>query len=81
MVSHCGEMSRTSRTAPEGQLVLEWVYGYKGHHCRNNVFYTGDGEIVYFVAGVGIVQDAKKKIQRFFLGHNDDIMRYLTTAL
>lgn len=64
------------KTAPKSQLRLEWVYGYRGHQCRNNLYYTSNKEIVYFAAGVGIVYNFKEHKQRFFLGHNDDIIRY-----
>lgn len=63
------------RTAPRGQLRLEWVYGYRGHQCRNNLYYTAGKEVVYFVAGVGVVYNTREHSQRFFLGHNDDIIR------
>ena len=62
------------RTAPPSQLRLEWVYGYRGNQARNNLVYTASGEVVYFVAGVGIVHNSQNKKQRFFLGHNDDIL-------
>lgn len=62
------------KTAPTSQLRLEWVYGYRGHQCRNNLFYTGTKEVVYFVAGVGIVYNPRENKQRFFLGHDDDIL-------
>ncbi|CAH3196152.1 unnamed protein product [Porites evermanni] len=64
----------TDRTAPTSSLKLEWVYGYRGHQCRNNLYYTGAKEIVYFVAGVGVVYNTRDNSQRFFLGHNDDII-------
>lgn len=66
----------TDKTAPESHLRLEWVYGYRGHQCRNNLFYTASGEVVYFVAGVGVVYSVAEKKQRFYLGHSDDIIRY-----
>ncbi|XP_060573407.1 echinoderm microtubule-associated protein-like 6 [Ruditapes philippinarum] len=62
------------KTAPTSQLRLEWVYGYRGHQCRNNLFITGSKDIVYFVAGVGIVYNPRENKQRFFLGHDDDIL-------
>lgn len=62
------------RTAPKCQLRLEWVYGYRGHQVRSNLFYNESNEIVYFVAGVGIVHNYAEKKQRFFLGHDDDII-------
>ncbi|XP_039593751.1 echinoderm microtubule-associated protein-like 6 isoform X2 [Polypterus senegalus] len=62
------------RTAPRCQLRLEWVYGYRGHQCRNNLYYTAGKEVVYFVAGVGVVYNTREHTQKFFLGHNDDII-------
>jgi WD40 repeat protein len=63
-----------NRSPPDHQLRLEWVYGYRSHQCRNNLFYNKNGEVVYFVAGVGIVQNQQERKQRYFLGHNDDIL-------
>lgn len=68
-------MADRNRSPPESQLRLEWVYGYRGHQCRNNIFYTKEGEVVYFVAGVGVVLNLQERKQKFFLGHNDDILR------
>ncbi|XP_074434711.1 echinoderm microtubule-associated protein-like 6 isoform X3 [Larus michahellis] len=62
------------RTAPACQLRLEWVYGYRGHQCRNNLYYTAGKEVVYFVAGVGVIYNTREHSQKFFLGHNDDII-------
>ena len=62
------------KTAPATQLRLEWVYGYRGHQCRNNLFYTNKNEIVYFIAGVGVVLEPRYQKQRFFFGHDDDIL-------
>ncbi len=62
------------RTAPGCQLRLEWVYGYRGHQVRSNLFYNEAGDIIYFVAGVGIVHSYEKQSQAFFLGHDDDII-------
>uniref|UniRef100_A0A3Q2E4B0 EMAP like 6 n=1 Tax=Cyprinodon variegatus TaxID=28743 RepID=A0A3Q2E4B0_CYPVA len=64
----------TDRTAPGCRLRLDWVYGYRGHQCRNNLFYTAGKEVVYFVAGVGVVYNTREHSQRFYLGHNDDII-------
>ncbi|BFZ11617.1 hypothetical protein BsWGS_14656 [Bradybaena similaris] len=62
------------KTAPSCRLRLEWVYGYRGHQCRNNLYYTANKDVVYFVAGAGIVYSTREHKQRFFLGHNDDIV-------
>ena len=69
----------TDKSVPDSQLRLEWVYGYRGHQCRNNLYYTASGEVVYFVAGVGVVYNVAEKRQRFFLGHSDDIIRCVGT--
>jgi hypothetical protein len=68
-------MTESDRTAPKCQLRLEWVYGYRGHQVRSNLYYNKSNEIIYFVAGVGIVYNQESHKQRFFLGHDDDILR------
>ncbi|XP_028844275.1 echinoderm microtubule-associated protein-like 6 isoform X1 [Denticeps clupeoides] len=62
------------RTAPRCRLRLEWIYGYRGHQCRNNLYYTAGKELVYFVAGVGVVYATREHAQKFYLGHSDDII-------
>uniref|UniRef100_A0A4W6DSW6 EMAP like 6 n=1 Tax=Lates calcarifer TaxID=8187 RepID=A0A4W6DSW6_LATCA len=62
------------KTAPRCQLRLEWIHGYRGHQCRNNLYYTAGKEVVYFVAGVGVVYNTREHTQKFYLGHNDDII-------
>nr|XP_015828065.2 echinoderm microtubule-associated protein-like 6 isoform X1 [Nothobranchius furzeri] len=64
----------SDKTAPRCQLRLEWIHGYRGHQCRNNLFYTAGKELVYFVAGVGVVYNTREHTQKFYLGHNDDII-------
>ena len=47
---------------------------YRGYDCRNNLFYTQSNEIVYHVAAVGIVYKKENHTQRFYCGHDDDIL-------
>ena len=47
---------------------------YRGYDCRNNLFYAQSGEIIYHVAAVGIVYNKESHSQRFYLGHDDDIL-------
>lgn len=68
-------VNMSDRSAPGCRLRLDWVYGYRGHQCRNNLYYTAGKEVVYFVAGVGVVYNTREHSQRFYLGHNDDIIR------
>ncbi len=76
LVSKRMVIRETERTAPRSALRLEWVYGFRGHQCMNNVLYTANKSLVYFAAGVGIVQCIRDHKQRFFLGHDDDIISY-----
>jgi WD40 repeat protein len=63
-----------SSKVPSSSLSLEFVHGYRGHDCRDNLFYTATGELVYSAAAVGIVYNKKTHTQRFYLGHTDDII-------
>lgn len=47
---------------------------YRGFDCRNNLFYTQAGEVVYHVAAVAIIYNRLQHSQRFYLGHDDDIL-------
>ena len=47
---------------------------YRGYDCRNNLFYMQTGEIVYHIAAVGVVYNKQTHSQRFYLGHDDDIL-------
>lgn len=47
---------------------------YRGYDCRSNLFYTQTGEIVYHVAAIGIVYNRQQNTQRFYMGHDDDIL-------
>jgi len=65
---------------PPGGLVLEYAHGYQGRESygRHNVLYgrdprSGQGALIYHVAGVGVVCNVQDYSQRFFLEHNDDI--------
>ncbi|KAB7506598.1 Echinoderm microtubule-associated protein-like 1 [Armadillidium nasatum] len=60
-------------SAPGAKLKLEWVYGYRGRDCRNNVHLLPTGEIVYFVASVVVLYNVEEQSQRHYLGHTDDI--------
>ena len=62
---------------------LEHVYGYRAHDCRENIFYSNRGEVVYHSGCVGIVYSSESNTQRFLVddpttdavtGHTDDII-------
>lgn len=47
---------------------------YRGFDCRNNLFYTQTGEVVYHVAAVAVIYNRLQHSQRFYLSHDDDIL-------
>ena len=71
-------VTRSSK-APSAELELEHCYGYAGlENTAPNLFYLTTGEVVYYTAALGVVLDKdklekKKRCQRFFHGHDDDI--------
>ncbi|XP_033208456.1 echinoderm microtubule-associated protein-like 2 isoform X4 [Belonocnema kinseyi] len=60
-------------TPPHSKLKLDWVYGYRGRDCRNNLHLLPTGEIVYFVAGVVVLYNMEVHSQRHYIGHTDDV--------
>jgi echinoderm microtubule-associated protein-like 6 len=63
------------QTRPNLSLGLEFVYGYRGYDCRDNLFFIRDtGEMVYHVAAIGIVYNKETRIQKFYDKHTDDIL-------
>jgi WD40 repeat protein len=69
---------RTNETI-EKYLSLEHVYGFRGQDTRNNLSYTGDGEILFTAAALGIVVDPTTNKQQFMSEHSDDIISIATS--
>ena len=61
-------------TAPDIDLELDFVHGYRSQDVRNNLRYTSTGEMVYFTASIGVVYSKKHHSQIFYTGHDDDII-------
>jgi echinoderm microtubule-associated protein-like 6 len=59
--------------APTILLEIDWVYGYRGSMCKNNIGLLTDGSIAYFSAALGIVFNREAGTQRYFDKHSDDI--------
>ena len=59
---------------PEQQLHLDHVYGYNGLHSTCNVAHESDDVLIYPAAATGIVHDLKTGRQKFFGGHEDEIL-------
>ena len=68
------EPELANSSAPDSSLDLEFVHGYRAHDCRDNLHFAFDGCIVYHAAALGIVYDANAHKQRFFFGHDADIL-------
>lgn len=62
------------QTPPSTGVKLEYVHGYRGYDCRNNLFFTNEGHVVYHVAAVGIVLDLETQTQSHYVKHTDDIL-------
>lgn len=62
-----------SGEAPDRKLQLEWVFGYRGKDCRNNLYYLPSHEIVYNTAAVVVLYNPISKTQRHYTEHTDDI--------
>lgn len=47
---------------PSSTLTLDWVHGYRGFDCRNNVFYADEfgTQILFTAAALGVVQSKNK---------------------
>jgi echinoderm microtubule-associated protein-like 6 len=63
---------------PASTLELDWVHGYRGFDCRNNVRYVGNAIIAFSAAALGVVQtveeDQSLSEQRYFGDHTDDVV-------
>ncbi|CAH1251570.1 EML2 [Branchiostoma lanceolatum] len=58
---------------PEHKLSLDWVYGYRGNDCRNNLFPLASGEVVYFTGTVAVIYDHSQCRQRHYMEHTGEI--------
>lgn len=69
---------------PSSTLELEWVHGYRGFDCRNNVRYADkEGkQIIFSAAALGIAQDnsGSSATQSYFAEHGDDIISLATVT-
>lgn len=62
-------------SAPDSTLQLSFVYGYRGWDCRNNIgFADSINEVVYHIAGIGIVYNSNDHTQVLNTEHDDDII-------
>jgi WD40 repeat protein len=65
--------------APDAELDLEFVHGYRCHDVRNNIAYSKDGKnVLYFTAAVGVIHNLEKNAQTFVFENTDDILSMAT---
>lgn len=50
------------------------MHRYRGYDCRQNLYYTKEGLIIYHIAAVGVVYDKASHSQTFYTAHTDDIL-------
>ena len=62
--------------APDANLKLVHIHGYRSEDTRNNLRYNKAGEIIYHTAAVGVVMNAEggNIRQRHFFEHTTDIV-------
>ncbi|CAG9325772.1 unnamed protein product [Blepharisma stoltei] len=60
--------------APDENITLIKVHGYRSFDSRNNLKYTSTGQVVYPAAALGIVMDPASRQQKFFQMHDDDVV-------
>lgn len=59
---------------PSQHLELEWAHGFRGHDTRQCAMYNKHGKMVWITAALGVVYDKATHTQRFFTGHEQDIL-------
>jgi hypothetical protein len=64
---------------PASTLELEWVHGYRGFDCRNNIAYANQSgtQVAFTAAALGIVQDnthPAARTQHYYGEHGDDVL-------
>lgn len=63
-------------SVPDSGLELEWVHGYRAEDCKSNVRYTASGEVLWHAARAAVLYSALEHRQRFFLGHQREIVSF-----
>jgi WD40 repeat protein len=91
----------TNPAAPSASLAIQWVHGYtsgaagsSNTRISSNLFYTADQNVVYPAAALGVclspnTEDPSQSTQKYFTGHDDDILcltispckRYVATGI
>ena len=59
--------------APDANLELDYIYGYRCEDVRNNIKYTRTGKAVYHTGAIGVVLDISETKQKHFFEHTNTI--------
>ena len=51
---------------PDEDYKLEYVYGFRIHNTRQNLYYNSSGSVVYCAASLGIILNPESNTQKFF---------------
>jgi len=62
------EEVKVDTSAPNFELEVEHVYGYRASDCSNNLHYNEKGDAVFMSAALGIVMDTNTRKQRIYGG-------------
>lgn len=63
-----------NKASADQRLVIDWIHGYRCHDSSSNLVFNSKGEIIYPTAAVVITMNPKAKTQKYYMGHNDDIL-------
>jgi len=70
-----GDKKEEKTELPSTELKLDFVYGFNGKSARDNLFFTKDhSEIIYSLAGTGVVYNPTTGKQHFMTSHTEDIL-------
>lgn len=68
------EPSPNHNMAPNQNLELHHVYGFRSVGAKDSVKYSSNDKIVFISASLGVTMESKNCYQTFFSGHNDDVV-------
>ena len=60
--------------APNAEIQLEYVHGYRVKDCRQNLYFNDDKTLIFHAAAVLIYHDTKQNSQILLTDHTDDIL-------
>ena len=55
------DITKSSKTKPDVEYEIDWVYGYRSDEGRMNLFFNKEGHAIYPTAALGIIYDFTKQ--------------------